>query len=101
MFFGFLVAASSALYGFVTLVLNILYYRRFAPSGIATLIVAIFFFSGLQFFFFGVLGEYIGAIHSQVRKRPLVIERGRLNFDRQAAAPTRAAADPRAIDRAA
>jgi glycosyltransferase involved in cell wall biosynthesis len=101
MFFGFLVAAMSALYGFVTLVLNILYYRRFAPSGIATLIVAIFFFSGLQFFFFGVLGEYIGAIHSQVRKRPLVIERGRLNFDRQTAAPTRTAADHRAIDRAA
>ena len=28
----------------------------------------------------GVLGEYIGAIHSQVRKRPLVIERERINL---------------------
>jgi hypothetical protein len=44
------------------------------------LITALFFFSGVQLFFFGVLGEYISAIHSQVRKRPLVIERGRLNY---------------------
>jgi polyisoprenyl-phosphate glycosyltransferase len=54
-----------------------------APPGIPTLIVALFFFSGVQLFFFGVLGEYIGAIHAQVRKRPLVIERGRLNFETQ------------------
>ncbi|MFO0840996.1 MAG: glycosyltransferase family 2 protein [Gemmataceae bacterium] len=53
-----------------------------APAGMATLITALFFFSGVQLFFFGVLGEYISAIHSQVRKRPLVIERGRLNFPR-------------------
>jgi len=80
MFFGFFMAALSFLYGFVTLALNLILSRPLAPSGIATLIVAVFFFSGLQLFFFGVLGEYVGAIHAQVRKRPLVIERGRLNF---------------------
>ena len=32
------------------------------------LIVAIFFFSGIQLLFLGVVGEYIAAIHSQVRK---------------------------------
>ena len=50
-----------------------------------TLIIAVFFFSGLQLFFFGVLGEYISAIHFQVRKRPLVIERERINFDKNGA----------------
>jgi hypothetical protein len=30
--------------------------------------------------FLGFLGEYIGAIHSQVRRRPLVIERETINF---------------------
>ncbi len=40
-----------------------------------------FFFSGVQLFFFGILGEYIGAIHSQVRRRPLVIEKERINYD--------------------
>jgi hypothetical protein len=28
----------------------------------------------------GILGEYIGAIHTQVFKRPLVIEKERINF---------------------
>jgi hypothetical protein len=35
----------------------------------------------VQLFFFGILGEYVAAIHFQVRKRPLVIERERINFD--------------------
>jgi polyisoprenyl-phosphate glycosyltransferase len=35
----------------------------------------------VQLFFLGVLGEYISAIHFQVRKRPLVIEKERINFD--------------------
>ncbi len=28
-----------------------------------------------------VLGEYIGAIHTQVHKRPLVVEKERINFE--------------------
>lgn len=51
------------------------------PQGIATIIVALFFFGGTQLFFLGVLGEYILAIYNQVRRRPLVVERERLNFD--------------------
>jgi len=80
MFFGLAIALLSFLYGGVALFLNMVFYRQLALPGIPTLIVALFFFSGLQLFFFGVLGEYIGAIHSQVRKRPMVIERERLNF---------------------
>jgi polyisoprenyl-phosphate glycosyltransferase len=38
--------------------------------------------SGIQLSFLGLLGEYIGAIHSQVRSRPPVIERELINFDR-------------------
>jgi glycosyltransferase involved in cell wall biosynthesis len=80
MFGGIGVAALSFLYGFLSLFVNVLYYRQLAAPGIPTLIVALFFFSGLQLFFFGILGEYIAAIHSQVRKRPVVIERERINF---------------------
>jgi len=80
MFFGLAVAMLSFVYGGLALFLNMVFYRQLALPGIPTLIVALFFFSGLQLFFFGVLGEYIGAIHSQVRKRPMVIERERLNF---------------------
>ena len=80
MFFGFGIAMLSILIGFFGLIMNLVYYQQIAPVGIPTLIVAVFFFSGLQLFFFGVLGEYISAIHFQVRKRPLVIERERINF---------------------
>jgi polyisoprenyl-phosphate glycosyltransferase len=81
MFFGLSVALLSFFYAALSFIFNLVYYREFAPPGIATLIVALFFFSGLQLFFFGVIGEYIAAIHFQVRKRPLVIERERINFE--------------------
>jgi polyisoprenyl-phosphate glycosyltransferase len=78
---GLVIAILSFIYAFVSFVINLVYFRQFAPPGIPTLIVALFFFSGLQLFFFGVLGEYIAAIHFQVRKRPVVLERERINFD--------------------
>jgi glycosyltransferase involved in cell wall biosynthesis len=80
MFAGFFIAACSLLYAFYSLIVNLIYFRELAAHGVATVIVAVFFFSGLQLFFFGILGEYICAIHFQVRKRPLVIERERINF---------------------
>jgi glycosyltransferase involved in cell wall biosynthesis len=80
LFVGLLTSALSMGYALISLVLNLLWYRRLAPPGIPTLIVAVFFFGGLQLFLFGVLGEYIAAIHFQVRKRPLVVERERINF---------------------
>jgi glycosyltransferase involved in cell wall biosynthesis len=88
LFFGFSVAIVSMLYALVSLAVNLVYFRELAPPGIPTLIVAVFFFAGLQLFFFGLLGEYIAAVHFQVRKRPLVIERERINLD--AEAPRRA-----------
>jgi glycosyltransferase involved in cell wall biosynthesis len=77
---GFFLSGLSIFYAVVQVVFNLIYYQKFAAPGITTIIVAIFFFSGVQLFFIGVLGEYIGAIHSQVRKRPMVIERERVNF---------------------
>lgn len=49
--------------------------------GMATLVVGLFFFSSVQLFFIGIIGEYIGIIHTRVLKRPLVIEKERINFD--------------------
>ena len=81
LFLGLLVSMCSILFALVNLAVNVIYFRQLAPPGIPTLIVAVFFFAGLQLFFFGMLGEYIAAIHFQVRKRPLVIEKERVNFD--------------------
>jgi polyisoprenyl-phosphate glycosyltransferase len=80
MLVGWLVAVASVLYALVTVVINLVYFRQLANAGIPTLIAALFFFGGVQLFFLGLLGEYISAIHFQVRKRPLVIERARINF---------------------
>jgi glycosyltransferase involved in cell wall biosynthesis len=78
---GFGLSGLSLLYAFVQLSINVIFLGQLVSPGIATLIVAIFFFAGVQLFFLGVVGEYVMAIHSQVRRRPLVIERERINFD--------------------
>lgn len=48
--------------------------------GMAPLIIGLFFFSAVQLFSIGIIGEYIGVILTKVTKEPLVIERERLNF---------------------
>jgi glycosyltransferase involved in cell wall biosynthesis len=78
---GFSLAGLSLLYALASLLYHLFYHGELAPPGIPTLIVALFFFSGVQLFFFGVLGEYMSAVHFQVRKRPLVVERERLNLE--------------------
>jgi hypothetical protein len=80
MFAGSAIALVSLIYAAVTVAVNLVYHGDLAAPGIPTLITALFFFGGVQLFFLGVLGEYISAIHSQVRKRPLVIEMERINF---------------------
>ena len=40
-----------------------------------------FFFGGVQLFFMGMIGEYVLAIYGQVREKPVVFERERVNFD--------------------
>jgi len=93
MLFGSVVAALSVIYAVASLAMNLLYYRQIAAPGIPTLIVAVFFFSGTILFFLGVMGEYISAIHFQVRRRPPVVERARFNFPAAAGEPASAQAD--------
>jgi glycosyltransferase involved in cell wall biosynthesis len=76
---GFLMAAASLMIAAGYFVYKLMFWDRF-QVGIAPLVIGIFFFSAVQLFFIGVLGEYIGAIHTQVLHRPLVVERERINF---------------------
>jgi polyisoprenyl-phosphate glycosyltransferase len=78
---GVVIAIASLLYALTSLIVSLVFFRELAPPGIPTLIVALFFFGGVQLFFLGVLGEYVSAIHAQVRRRPLVIEEETLNFE--------------------
>ena len=78
---GFILSTLSIIYAIINLVLGLILYRKIAAPGIVTLIVALFFFGGVQLFFMGMIGEYILAIYGQVREKPVVFERERINFD--------------------
>jgi undecaprenyl-phosphate 4-deoxy-4-formamido-L-arabinose transferase len=57
-------------------VARLVYGARWAAEGIFTLFAVLFAFVGMQFFALGVIGEYIGRIYREVRKRPeYVIEK--------------------------
>jgi glycosyltransferase involved in cell wall biosynthesis len=76
---GFLVSLVSLVVGGVYLVYKLLFWQQF-PVGTAPLVIGLFFFASVQLFFIGILGEYIGSIHTQVLRRPLVVEKERINF---------------------
>lgn len=76
---GFLVSFLSLLVALVYFVFKLAFWNTF-QLGLAPLVIGLFFFGSVQLFFIGILGEYIGAIHTQVQKRPHVIELERINF---------------------
>lgn len=78
-FIGFFSAIISFLVAVGYFIYKLLYWDNF-QVGTAPMVIGVFFFSSVQLFFIGIIGEYIGAIHTQVRKRPLVIEKERINF---------------------
>ncbi len=77
---GFASAGVSLLAALFYLVYKLVYWKSFS-LGLAPIVVGIFFFSSVQLFFLGIVGEYVGSIHTHVRKMPLVVERERINFD--------------------
>jgi polyisoprenyl-phosphate glycosyltransferase len=77
--FGFGAAVISFLVGMFYLVYKLANWQNFT-LGVAPLVVGFFFFGAVQLFFLGMLGEYIGAIFTQILHRPLVIEKERINF---------------------
>ena len=76
---GFAGSAISFLVGLVYLFYKLIYWEKFA-LGVAPVVIGLFFFASVQLFFIGIIGEYIGAIHTRVVNRPLVIEKARINF---------------------
>ncbi len=81
-FFGILISLISFIFIFIQFFSHFFLDGRMNVPGISTLIVAIFFFSGIQLLFLGVVGEYIAAIHSQVRKpKKNIIIKELINID--------------------
>lgn len=76
---GFVLSILSLIVAMCFLVAKLLYWNSF-QLGTAPILIGIFFFGAVQTFFIGMLGEYIGSIHTQVRNMPLVVEMERVNF---------------------
>lgn len=77
---GGLLAGLSLLIAFGFLVAKLLFWNSF-QVGIAPMLISLFFFSSVQILFLGMLGEYLGSVHTQMRNMPLVVESERVNFD--------------------
>lgn len=76
---GFFMSTISLLLAFIYFIYKVVYWKSFSV-GVAPLVIGLFFFSSVQLFFLGVVGEYIGSIHTKILNRPLVIEKERVNF---------------------
>jgi len=78
---GFFSSALSFLVGLAYLIYKLLFWQQFT-LGSAPVVIGLFFLGSVQLFFLGIVGEYIGAIYTQVMHRPLVIEKERINFEK-------------------
>ncbi|MCC8964797.1 glycosyltransferase family 2 protein [Bradyrhizobium sp. Pear76] len=80
LFGGFLLISLSLFYALANLFIGLIFYRQLTEPGIMTIIVALFFLGGFQLFFLGMIGEYVLATYGQVRDKPVLFERERINF---------------------
>jgi polyisoprenyl-phosphate glycosyltransferase len=74
---GFVLSGISLLVAIGFLVLKLTFWYAL-PAGYAPVVIGVFFLGSVQIFLIGLLGEYIGAVLTQARNRPLVVERQRL-----------------------
>jgi len=76
---GFIMSVVALLISLTYLVAKIILWDKF-DFGTAPELIGIYFFGSVQLFFIGILGEYIGNIYTQILRRPLVVEKERINF---------------------
>lgn len=76
---GFLLGILSLLVSLFYFFYKIAFWDTF-NVGIAPVIFGLFFFSSVQLFFLGIIGEYIGNIYTKTMNRPIVVEKERVNF---------------------
>lgn len=69
---GFLMAIISFFVGLETVIEKIFF--NDSPNGVATAIILLCFFGGLQIFCSGIIGEYVGQVYLEVKARPRYIK---------------------------
>lgn len=79
-FAGFLGAGVSVLLGICYFIYKLVFWNHFSV-GIAPLVIGVFFLASIQLVSLGIIGEYVGQIHTQIQNRPFVFEQERINFE--------------------
>jgi len=78
-FGGFVFAFLSLVAGFGYLIAKLIFWNSF-QMGLAPTMIGLFFLGSVQLVALGIIGEYVGSIHTIVQGRPLVTEEERINF---------------------
>lgn len=78
-YIGFITAIFALMYLFFIIIRTILFGNP--VPGYPSLMVAITFFGGVQLMFLGIIGEYIGRIYNESKRRPLYFVREQIGFD--------------------
>jgi glycosyltransferase involved in cell wall biosynthesis len=78
-FGGFVFAFLSLIAGFGYLIAKLVFWNHF-ELGLAPTMIGLFFLGSVQLVALGIIGEYVGSIHTIVQNRPLVTEKERINF---------------------
>jgi len=76
---GFVFSIINILIGSIYLIYKLIFWNSF-DLGIAPLVIGMFLSFSIILFFLGIIGEYIGAMYTQILNRPLVIVKERINF---------------------
>jgi glycosyltransferase involved in cell wall biosynthesis len=79
---GFVVAAISFAIGFSYLLQKLMGFDL--TPGLPTTVLVVSFFSGVQLLALGVVGEYIGRIYDETKRRPMYIIDRKINFSEPA-----------------
>jgi glycosyltransferase involved in cell wall biosynthesis len=77
-YLGLFIAVCAFLFGFFIIAKTLLFGAD--TPGYASLMVVMLFLGGVQLFFLGLLGEYIGRIYREVKNRPLYVVARRIGF---------------------
>jgi len=85
--FGFLISGLSFLMGIIAVITKLS--GQYTVSGWTSMTVLITFTGGVQLIVLGILGEYIGRIHDEVKNRPLYIVKAIKGFDKKISKNTR------------
>ncbi|MEI8197160.1 MAG: glycosyltransferase, partial [Phycisphaerae bacterium] len=87
---GLIVASASLAWGCYVVLWRLFGSHPPALQGWATMVVGMLFLGGVQLISIGILGEYIGRIHNEVKGRPLYVVQERFGFTEPPEIPGRA-----------